>query len=376
MARRPAPTRRGLTALAAGLAVLSACAPGAPDPAKLDLGAGPPVAGTVKTGALRDYILTFVSYGGLFQEGQEKAAVEPFAAESGAEMLGDGPTDQAKLQAQVRWDNVSWDIVDTDGVFAAANCGTLFQPLDPAIVDTSKIPEDLRINACSIPAMSYGYVLAYNTRKYGANPPTGWRDFFDTARFPGKRSIVGTPGDAAPGPMEAALIADGVAPDALYPLDMDRALRKMSTIRGDTVFWTTGAQAQQLLESGEVDMSMIWSGRAYGAVRNGAPYAVQWNQFFPVFDAVSVPKNARSPKASMAFINYYLGARQQARLTELTSYSPIHVDAAPRLDPLAASFLTTTPEKKRLAVRIDLGWWAANLDTAIKRYNDWLSGGR
>lgn len=365
---------RACTAVATGAAVLVACTPGVPDPDDLDLGSGPPKAGTVKDGALEDYILTFVSYGGLYQDGQEEAAVEPFAEESGAEMLSDGPTDQAKLQAQVRWDNVSWDIVDTDGVFAAANCGTLFQKLDPDIVDTSKIPDDLRINECAVPAMSYGYVLAYNTEKYGDNPPQGWKDFYDTEKYPGKRGIAGTQGDASPGPMEAALLADGVAPEDLYPLDIDRALDKMDTIRDDTVFWTTGAQSQQLLESEEVDMAMIWSGRAYGAVENGAPYAVQWNQHFPVFDAIAVPKNARSPEASMAFINYYLGAQQQARLTELTSYSPINTESRPDLDKLARSFLTSTPERKRQGVPVDLQWWADNLDTAIERYSNWLSG--
>jgi putative spermidine/putrescine transport system substrate-binding protein len=103
----------------------------------------------------------------------------------------------------------------------------------------------------------------------------------------------------------------------------------LNAARPALVFWKTGAESQQLLESGEVDMAMLWSGRAYGAIKNGAPYAVQWNQFFPVMDTLTVPKGVRSPKAAMALINYYLGAAQQAKLTELTTYSPVNTDAKP-----------------------------------------------
>ena len=55
--------------------------------------------------------------------------------------------------------------------------------------------------------------------------------------------------------LEIALMADGVAPKDLYPLDLDRAFRKLDEIKDHiAVWWTGGAQSTQLLESGEVDM--------------------------------------------------------------------------------------------------------------------------
>ncbi len=39
-------------------------------------------------------------------------------------------------------------------------------------------------------------------------------------------------------------MADGVAPDALYPLDVDRAFRKLEQIKPHiAVWWTSGGQS-------------------------------------------------------------------------------------------------------------------------------------
>lgn len=372
------PTRRvplALTAAAVITAVTAACSASSQAPStELDLGSGPPQAGTVKAGALDGVTLTFVSYGGIFQDGQTKAAIEPFAQESGATVLQDGPTENSKIKAQVDSGNVTWDVVDTTNVFSAKNCGGLFMPIDTSIVDTSKIPEGAQTDECSVPAMGYGLIVVYNTEKYGANPPKTWADFYDTAKFPGKRGMQGISGELDPGVFEGALLADGVAADAIYPIDAERALGKMSSIRDDFVFWTTGAQAQQLLEAGQVDMALLWSGRAYSAVKNGAPFAPMWDQWMPEADTIAVPKGAKNPKASMALINYYLGAEQQAKLSELTSYSPINVDAKPQLDELAQAYLTTSPERLADRFPIDLPWWAENQDAMITAYTDWLAG--
>lgn len=366
------PKRFAIVALTLGAAALSGCAGQGPPP-DIDLGAGPPKAGEVRPGALKDVAMTFTSYGGAFQTGQMKGIVKPFGKLSGARVLEDGPTEYAKLRAQVDADFVTWDVVDTDAVWSDGQCGKLLQPIDYSIVDASKVPEG-QATKCSVPAMNYATVLTYDAKKFGGRTPQGWKDFYDLKRFPGKRAMFGGSGDAAPGDLEGALLADGVKPENLYPLDVDRALRKLDTIRDQLVFWDTGARSQQMLESGEVVMATVWSGRAYAAVKNGASFKPVWNQFVPRREALVVPKKARSPKASMALINYYLGKEQQEKLTELTSYSPINRDARPRLDPLAQSYVTTTPERQRQALKVDNQWWAENQPLVIKKFTAWLAG--
>jgi putative spermidine/putrescine transport system substrate-binding protein len=338
----------------------------------IDLGSGPPQAGVVKKDALKGITMSFASYGGIYQQGQESGGVQPFAAESGAKVLSDGPTDYAKIKAQVESGNVTWDVVDTGSTFALANCGTLFMKLDTKIVDTSHAPKEL-VSECAVPSMTYGYVMVYNKTKFGANPPTSWADFFDTTKFPGKRGLPGIASDIEPGILEGALVADGVARDKLYPLDVDKALKKLDTIRADAVFWDTGARAQQLIESGEVDLAWMWSGRALAGIKNGADFAANWNDFSPVFDTLVVPVGAKNPQASFALINYMIGKSAQEKLTEATSYSPIHDEAQPQVDELTQSFITTAKPKEQ-ALPIDNTWWSENQADVITKWSDWLAG--
>ena len=87
-------------------------------------------------------------------------------------------------------------------------------------------------------------------------------------RFKGARALAAFP----QGMLELALLADGVAPSKLYPLDVERALKKISAIKDDVaVWWTTGAQSAQVLKDGEVDMIAIWGSRMSAALESGAP---------------------------------------------------------------------------------------------------------
>lgn len=132
-----------------------------------------PVAGEVADGSLKGKTLTFVSYGGIYQDGQ-MAALKEFVDKSGVTLLSDGPTEISKLQAQVESGNVTWDVVDTGDFAPYVYCGKLFQKLDLSKIDTSNIPQG-QISECSVPAMNYGVVLMYNTEKYKDNPPKSWR---------------------------------------------------------------------------------------------------------------------------------------------------------------------------------------------------------
>ena len=56
--------------------------------------------------------LVVVSWGGSFQEAQRKALFEPFVKEFGIKLIEDSPSDQAKIRAMVKTNNVTWDVVD------------------------------------------------------------------------------------------------------------------------------------------------------------------------------------------------------------------------------------------------------------------------
>src|SRR5207237_6279025 len=135
----------------------------------------------------------------------------------------------------------------------------LGERIDDTIVDRSKFPAEARapyVFASSV----YSTVLAYRKDAFKGDHPKTWADFWDVKAFPGPRSLRNHPVDN----LEAALMADGLAADKLYPIDVDRAFKKLDAIhRHINVWWTTGQQPAQLLVDKEVVLATGWNGRFY-----------------------------------------------------------------------------------------------------------------
>ena len=71
--------------------------------------------------------------------------------------------------------------------------------------------------------------------------------------------------------IEAVLMADGVAMDKLYPLDVDRGFKKIKEIKDSIIFWgPSGSESQQSLRDGEVTMGSLWNTRVNAMVSEGA----------------------------------------------------------------------------------------------------------
>ncbi len=330
-----------------------------------------PAAGTIVDGSLKGKTLTFVSYGGIYQDGQV-AALKEFVDKSGVTLLNDGPTEIAKLQAQVESGNVTWDVVDTADLPPYVHCGKLFQKLDLTKIDVSHIPAG-QVGECSVPAMNYGMVLMYKNDAYKDNPPKSWKDFFDTEKFPGIRAIDGS-GDPIGALIEQGIMADGGSVENMTPADIDKGIAKIKAIGPDTIFWKTGAESQQLAESGEADMVMMWTGRAMTAVKNGAQYTPVWNDWMVVMDQLTIPVGVKDTDAAYALINAYLGKQAQEILTEQTSYSPINNEAQPKVDDSVAAFLTNTPDRVKQGYQQNIKFWVANFDAASEKWTALMAG--
>lgn len=316
--------------------------------------------------------LTYVSFGGSLQDAEQQAFVDPFAEQSGIDIGVDGPTDYAKIRAQVESGNVSWDVVHSDPFFVVANCGTLFEELDSAVVTNLEgIDPSLETSACELPHMRYGIILLYNEDTFGDNPPTSWADFFDTSAFPGKR---GAWAYSQGGLIEAALLADGVAPDELYPMDLDRAFTKLDTIKSDMV-WTEGpGQVTEQILSGSVDLAIIYSGRAYDAAAEGANWAAAWDAPSIIsYESVAVVKGTSNLKGAQELVNYFGDPAAQADFATLIPYSPTATGSAPGLDELQTEYSVTSHDPSG-QVLLDQSWWAENFDAANDRWTAWQAG--
>ena len=315
--------------------------------------------------------MTFVSWGGEGQAMQEQFWTDPFAEANDITVVQDSPTDYAKLQAMIESGNVSWDVVQVATDIAVSKCGTQLEPIDRSAVDMSQIEPSLIFSECGLPVLQQSFVMVYNEDLFGDAPPTSIMDFFDTAKYPGKRGLWDY---AAPGQIELALMADGVAPESLYPLDYERGLAKLDTLRNDISWYGTTAQSTEQLNSGGVAMALVYSGRAYTAAKDGAPYAPVWSTGMRATDQLVIPKGAPNKEAAQKFLSYIATPAPQERLAAEVPYGPTVVGANVDLDELNRKFSATGSGQLDKTHVVDMKWWSENNDILDQAWLTWQAG--
>lgn len=315
--------------------------------------------------------LTFVSYGGAYQEAQTKAWLEPYMAEHpNVTIEQDGPTDYVELEAIGDGGGGSWNVVDVENDFGLGTTAALLEPIDCDVVPCDELqPELLRTTGYRVPVMQFALAVGYRTDAWGGATPSGWDDFFDTTSFPGTRTARRS--GTGSGILEGALIADGVDPADLYPLDVERALAKLETIVDDVVWWTDGQACAQMLADGDAAMGLCYNGRIYDVRQDGAPVAIQWNGALVQADYLVVPKHSLHVAAAMNLIAYMTSAEHNAELANYISYAPSNINAVDDVPASIAPDLVTTYAD--VTVARDDEWLEANRTTVDARFEAWLA---
>ncbi len=309
--------------------------------------------------------LTFASYGGAYQEAQRKGWLEPYAALTGVKFQESEDSSNATIKAQVESGQVTWDIVDVGNDFGLDANAALLEPLDYTKIHKDEILEGFA-GTYRVADITYGVVLAYNTEKMGGQVPQGWADFFDTTKFPGKRGMWDY---SAGGIFEVALLADGVAPKDLYPLDLERAVKKLDTIKDDIVFWGSGAESQDLIGKGEVVMTLIWNGRAYSAKNiDNKPVEIQWNDQIVTADFFVVPKGTPNKDLAMDFIAWATCKENNAAPSKYIPYGPTNKNAT--ADPSKVAELSVSNINETTAY-FDDAWVVENAQLLEDAYQEW-----
>ena len=320
--------------------------------------------------------LTVTSWGGAYQESQRLAYFEPFSASSGSSVREEEYSGElSKISAMVKAGAVTWDVVDVDSYTATQGCddGVLER------IDYSKVlPEAKFVGGttfeCGVPTVIFSTVLAYDTERLTDGPKT-IADLFDLSKFPGKRALQRNP----VANLEFALVADGVAPGDVYDVlrteeGIERAFRKLDTIKDEVIWWETGAQPPQLLASGAVVMSTAWNGRIYDANKNeGRKFKIVWDGQVQDWNIWAIPRGTPNLDLAYKFLEFATSAEQQALQTTFISYSPMNQDAMPLVDADILPDLPSAPDNIANAVKTDAVFWADNGDDLRKRFANWLA---
>lgn len=318
--------------------------------------------------------LTVVSFGGANKAAQEKAFYAPFQQATGNKVIaGEYNGEMAKVKAMVDTHSVSWNLVEVESPELARGCDEgLFEEIDPALLGDAAdyVPGTLR--PCGVGFFAWSTVLAYNADKL-KSAPTGWADFWDVAKFPGKRGLR----KGAKYTLEFALMADGVAPRDVYRVlatkeGQDRAFRKLNELKPHIQWWEAGAQPPQFLASGDVVMSSAYNGRI-AAVQKESNLKLVWDGGIYDFDAWVIPKGAKHLDEAKRFIAFTLKPAQQQSYAEHIAYGPANRRAVEGLAAERLQDIPTTAENIRNQVAMDVSFWADYGEQLEQRFNAWAA---
>jgi putative spermidine/putrescine transport system substrate-binding protein len=331
-----------------------------------------------------------MGWGGAYTNSQVEAYHKPFTAKTGIKVVSiDADNPATPIKAQVEAKNVSIDVASLEFADAVRFCDEgLLESIDPAILtpapDGTPAVDDFlpgTVTDCFVPTDVFSTVIAYDTTKFpeGAAPST-IGDFFDLAKFPGKRGARKN----AKVLLEMALMADGVPAAEVYatlstPEGVARAFAKLDTIKSEIVWWEAGAQPPQLLADGEVVLTVAYNGRIFNAaVTEGKPFKIIWDGQVYDVEGWSIPKGAPNLQAALDFVAFSTGTEPLAKAAEWISYGPPRASSAPLVGmfqdgktPMGPN-LPTSPENLTNALFSDLEFWADRDTELNEQFNAWL----
>lgn len=327
--------------------------------------------------------LTVVTFGGRLRSAQMEV-LSPVLAEqlTGRIVWAESLGELAPVGAQALAGNPVWDVVAMPIANSVVACerGWL-EPISDADlggVSSAEFEEGTR-SECGIGSHIWAMVLSY--RCDADHAPTELGDFFDLKRFPGRRALPRFP----MGVFELALLADGVPREQVYAelrteQGVQRALRKLETIRKELIWWDSGAQAAQLLVAGEVRFSMAPSARiALAAEGERLPLCILWRGAVRNVDAWSVLRGSKNRESAVAFIRSAIDPKVQAEMALLYPLSPVRrssgdiIDAAPESDPDYRKWLATIRENSQDELTSDAEFWADQSEALQLRLLEWMS---
>ena len=319
--------------------------------------------------------LTVISFGGAVQKAQAKAYYEPFTKTTGIKIIpGEYNGEQAKIKAMVEAKNVTWDVVEVESAELARGCEEgLYEKLDYAKIGNKNDFIPKAVSDCGVGTFIWATVLAYNADKL-KTPPASWAEFFDTKKFPGKRGLR----KGAKFTMEIALLADGVKPEEVYKVlgtkdGVERAFKKLDSIKPTIQWWEAGAQPPQMLAAGDFVISSAYNGRIATAQKEGKNLKIVWNGAIYDADHWAIPKGAAKKEDAYKFIQWASRPEGQRIFANEMTYGPVNKTAIEAMDPKIVAELPTAPANLKGAVANSAEFWLEHGEELEQRFNAWAA---
>jgi putative spermidine/putrescine transport system substrate-binding protein len=342
-------------------------------PARMLLAAVALLATSISCAVARD--LTIVSRGPGSVEPMRKVFVQAFVGATAIPVRQeswDGGIDA--LEAHLKAPDNQWDLVELSSDELAAACaGGLLEKLDFSAIGGKDHYLAQGVSECGVGAAASNIVLAWDRDKFPGTPT--WADFWDIAKYPGKRGLYKGPR----GNLEIALLADGVAPGDVYKTlatteGMDRAFHKLDQLKPYLVWWQTGQEAEHILSSGDVLMTSAPSDRIAVAARTGPRnFGLQWTASLSEIRSWAIVKGSPNLRQAIQFL-YFAGTPAiEGRLLDVAGAGGLAKGANDLLPAEMVANSPTSPANLAAAIRLDVGFWHDNLAKLTQRFDAWLA---
>lgn len=317
--------------------------------------------------AAADRSITVTSWGGDYHKMVQNIFATPFTKETGINVTLVDNGDMAKVKAQVLSNSVQWDVVDAPAAFATSGSKeNLWEPLDSKLVQMSGLVQGA--SADYMPLYLYsGGILWDSERTPDGKHPVDFAGFYDTKKFPGRRCMR----NLAPETLEAALIAAGIAPKDLYPLNVDLAFKMLDQLKPHVSRWaaTTPEQVTSVAQN-EADFSYSYYNRVQALQATGAPLDFSFEQTCNSLDFFAIPKGSKNKDAAMQFIAFCLREDRQVAWAKAGFYMPNVVSAVDAIKAQGSKFLPDLNNGKNVVINAQ--WWGDNYTAVQKRYAEWM----
>lgn len=304
----------------------------------------------------------------------EGAYVKPFTLATDLAVQQDvweGGIDALRTHAKAA--ESAWTLVLVDAEELATGCNEgLFERLEWSAIGGKDHYMPQAVSDCGLGAVIGNTVLAWDRDKLPVSP--SWSDFWDVAKFPGKRGLR----KGVRGNLEIALLADGVAPADVYKIlatsdGLDRAFRKLDQLRPYIVWWSAEPEAAHILSSGDVLMTSAPSAqiatKARTAHRN---FGMQFAASLFEVHSWAVIKNSPAVRTALQFL-YFTGTPAiEVKLLQSSGESGLAKGVNDGVAPELLAMSPSNPANLSGALRSDAGFWRDNLPKLRQRYDAWM----
>lgn len=324
--------------------------------------------------------------GGVWGEAKRLALFEPFERDTGIKVISQPRTDTGAVRASVLAGSPRYDVtILPGGKVASFERENLLMPMDFKYFDKKDLDAYTTVAPTKFmtPAIIYSVLMAYDATRFGAEPPKSWADLLNQ-KFKGGRTLMGGTWGPDGATFEIALMADGVSPDKLYPIDWDRAFRSLDKLKPNIVkWWNNGAEAPQLLLDREVSIASAWNGRVIAAIEQGAKIGYTYNQGILQYDSWVILKGTKNYENAAKFLAYASRPEVQANFVKYILYAPPNARAMPLIPAERAKLLPTAPTVKQMQFVQNYAFWntigasgKTNSELAVTNWERWLAGAR